>query len=95
MTAGAVRPASTGEGATEAAGSAPMVAEATERGTAVAEVEVEAATVVEPAAAMTAESPRVSVVADEALFMPPPKGDVPEPREMPNDSLVDATTLLV
>ena len=94
MMAGAAWPALTGEGTTEAAGSAPMVTEATKRGTAVAEVEVEAATVVEPIVAVTTGSPRVSVVADEVLFMPPPKGDAPKPRETPNDSLVDTAALL-
>ena len=94
MTTGAARSASTGEGATEAAGPAPMVAEATEQETVVAEVEVEATTVVEPAVAVTAGSLCVSMVADEALFTPPPKGDTPEPRETPNDSLVDAAALL-
>ena len=94
MMAGAAWPALTGEGTTEAAGSAPMVTEATKRGTAVAEVEVEAATVVEHPIVVTAGSPRVSMVANEALFIPPPKGDSPEPRETPNDSLVNAATLL-
>ena len=50
MTVGAARPASMGEGSAEAAGSAPMAAEATERETVVVEVEVEAAAIVEPTA---------------------------------------------
>ena len=94
MTAGAVRPASMGEGATEAAGPTPMVVDAIEQGTVVAEVEEEATAVVEPVVAVTTRSPRVSVVADEVLFMPPPKGDAPKPRETPNDSLVDTAALL-